>query len=201
MRIAKVRPYRMRRRADNVDETKLRITEAAVRLHTTIGPAATTIAGVAEEAGVTRPTVYRHFPDLDALFMACSGHWAVRHPGPDPDAWRAIAGLEDRARVALSEVYRWYRAVGDELYPIHRDITALPASAQAALRADSARMIDAIVDGHAGSDRAGRRLRAAAGHAVDLLTWRSLTKENGLDDAEAVELVLGLLRGAGAPTR
>lgn len=201
MRIAKVRPYRMRRRAENVDETRLRITEAAVRLHTTVGPAATTIAGVAAEAGVTRPTVYRHFPDLDTLFVACSGHWATRHPGPDPDAWRTIAGLEERAHVALSELYRWYRAVGDELYPIHRDVEALPASAQAALRADNARLAEAIVNGGAGQGRAGRRLRAAAGHAVDLLTWRSLTLNNGLDDADAVELAVGLLRGAATPSR
>lgn len=201
MRIANVRPYRMRRRAENVDETRLRITEAAVRLHTTVGPAATTIAGVAAEAGVTRPTVYRHFPDLDALFVACSGHWAVRHPAPNAEAWRAIAGLENRARAALNELYGWYRSVGDELYPIHRDVAALPASAQAALRADTARLADAIVDGHVGPDRAGRRLRAAAGHAVSLLTWRSLTLDGGLDDADAVELAVGLLRAAAAPSR
>ena len=196
MRIAKVRPYRMHRRAENVDETRLRITEAAVRLHTTVGPAATTIAGVAAEAGVTRPTVYRHFPDLDTLFVACSGHWTLRHPAPDPEAWRAIPGLEERARAALRELYGWYRTVGEDLYPIHRDVAALPASAQAALRAGNARMAEAIVNGHAGPDRAGRRLRAAAGHAVNLLTWRSLTLEGGLDDADAVELAVGLLRGA-----
>ena len=49
----------MRKRADDIAETRQRIVEAAVRLHGTIGPAATTISGLAEEAGVTRLTVYR----------------------------------------------------------------------------------------------------------------------------------------------
>ena len=67
----------MRKRADDVAATRQRIVEAAVRLHGTIGPAATTISALAEEAGVTRLTVYRHFPDDLALFTACSAHWAA----------------------------------------------------------------------------------------------------------------------------
>ena len=38
MRSTKTRPYRMNRRAAQVDQTRERITEAAVRLHTTVGP-------------------------------------------------------------------------------------------------------------------------------------------------------------------
>jgi AcrR family transcriptional regulator len=56
------RPYRKRLRAEQEEETRERITKAAVKLHGTIGPARTTISGVAEEAGVQRATVYRHFP-------------------------------------------------------------------------------------------------------------------------------------------
>ena len=68
-------PYRMQRRAEQIDETRQRITDAAVRLHTTVGPANTSIASIAEEAGSRDSTVYRHFADLDALFQACRGHW------------------------------------------------------------------------------------------------------------------------------
>ena len=57
------RPYRMRRRAETTDDTRRRIVEATVALHGTVGPAATTVLGIAERAGVTRATVYRHFPD------------------------------------------------------------------------------------------------------------------------------------------
>ena len=61
------RPYRMKRRAEAEEQTRLRITEAAVELHGSIGPARTTITAVAERAGVQRQTVYRHFPTEDDL--------------------------------------------------------------------------------------------------------------------------------------
>jgi AcrR family transcriptional regulator len=70
MRIEKTTPrraYRKRRRAEREAQTRLHITEAAVKLHGTIGPAMTTITGVAAEAGVQRATVYRHFPDLESV--------------------------------------------------------------------------------------------------------------------------------------
>src|SRR5674476_670737 len=93
VRSTKSRPYRMKRRAEQVDETRQRITEAAVRLHTTVGPAHSSIAAVAEEAGVTRLTVYRHFADLDALFAACRAHWSARNPRPDAGA---VVGIGTR---------------------------------------------------------------------------------------------------------
>jgi AcrR family transcriptional regulator len=65
----------MHRRAEQVEQTRECITEATVRLHRTVGPAHTSIAAVADEAGVTRLTLYRHFADLDTLFGACRTHW------------------------------------------------------------------------------------------------------------------------------
>ena len=43
----------------------------------------------------------------------------------------------------------------------------------------------------------GRRrdeTRAAVGHALAYTTWRSLAREQGLDDAQAAELMCGLVR-------
>src|SRR6266536_3439222 len=59
-RQTKSRPYRMRRRAELVDQTRQRIVEAAMNLHTTVGPANTSISTVAEEAA------WRAIPDLEA---------------------------------------------------------------------------------------------------------------------------------------
>ena len=102
------RSYRMSRRASQVDETRLRITEAAVRLHTTVGPSETSFAAVAQAAGVTRLTLYRHFADRDELFAACMGHWRAQHPAPDVDAWRGPRSIEGRVRRAIGELYAWY---------------------------------------------------------------------------------------------
>ena len=78
------RPYRMKRRAELEEQTRLRITESAVALHEELGPAHTSISAIAERAGVRRSTVYRHFPDEEALFDACSSHFRAANPSPDP---------------------------------------------------------------------------------------------------------------------
>ena len=189
----------MQRRAESVDQTRLRITEAAVRLHTTVGPSNTTISTVADEAGVTRLTVYRHFRDQDELFDACRRHWYVQNPLPDTAAWASIPILEDRGRRAFSELYAWFRDRGDALYPIYRDMASMPLTAQAEVRAQWAAVADALVDGIAVEPAARRALRAAAGHLVGLMTWRSLVVEQGLREDEAVELAVRLLCAAALP--
>jgi AcrR family transcriptional regulator len=195
-RSSKSRPYRMRRRAEMVDQTHLRITEAAVRLHTTVGPAKTSIAGVADEAGVTRLTVYRHFADLDALFEACMGHWGGLNPMPDVDAWKAIAPLEARARRAFGDLYRWYQTRDDELYPIHRDWAAMPLSARQAMEAQSRTLSDALLGRPAATEGDGRIPNAVARHLVDFWTWRSLVVEHGLELDEAVDAAVRMLLAA-----
>ena len=186
----------MHRRAELVEGTRLRITEAAIRLHTTIGPANTTISNVAEEAGVTRLTVYRHFADLDVLFDACRGHWLATHPPPDPAIWRAIDDLETRARSALGLLYGWYRENADDLLPINRDESSMPAGAQRARAQQALKLADALVAGHAGDDRGGRALRAVAGHLTSYWTWRSLEVDQGLAPREVVDVTVRLLMAA-----
>src|SRR3712207_9282767 len=96
------REYKKRKRAEDEAQTKLRITEATMNLHETVGPARTTVSAIAEAAGVQRATVYRHFPDEDALVDACSSHWRTLHPAPDPTPWRS----EER-RVGKERRSRW----------------------------------------------------------------------------------------------
>lgn len=189
-------PYHMHKRAEQVEATRQRIVEAALRLHTTVGPANTTVRALAEEAGVTRLTVYRHFPDADALFAACGQLWHSRHPAPDPGAWRAITDVETRARHALAELYRWYRGHGEDLMAMYRDLAAMPATAQQAIAEDHQRFAEALVVRTGIRGRARRRLRAAAGHAVSVWTWHSLAVDHGLDDADAAALAAELLVAA-----
>ena len=186
-RSPKSRQYRMGRRADLVDQTRQRITEAAVRLHTSIGPSATSMSAVADEAGVTRLTLYRHFPSKDELFGACMGHWRSLHPPPDPDRWRAIPSFEARVRRALDDLYRWFSENGDDLYPIYRDAAYTPASNQRARQATNERMVDAVLGDDAAGERAPQ-LRAAMGHVVGFWTWRSLVADQGLSTADATAM-------------
>ena len=89
------RKYELKRRAERLAETRGRIVEATVGLHSSVGPAQTTISAIAERAGVQRHTVYAHFRDERELFDACSAHWAALHPFPDPARWVEIDDPSD----------------------------------------------------------------------------------------------------------
>lgn len=60
--MGQARSYRLRKRAEGVAETRPPIIDAVVLLHETVGPAAATVSSLAEQAGVTRLTVYRTLP-------------------------------------------------------------------------------------------------------------------------------------------
>lgn len=107
-RVAKKRDYRLGKRAEKQQETRLRIVEAAIDLHASVGPAHTSIAQIAERAGVQRHTVYAHFPDERSMLEACSGLSLERDPLPDPERWLDTAAGAARIRRGLAELYGWY---------------------------------------------------------------------------------------------
>lgn len=192
------RPYRMQRRAESQQQTRLRITEAAVALHGTIGPARTTIAAIAEHAGVRRSTVYRHFADEAALYQACSTHWSAANPAPDLAAWSAERDPAARLRIALGELYPYYRRAAPMLDNLYRDESVVPIVAEhfAGFHGFLAAALDTLMVGRRLRGGARRRTRAALGHAIAFFTWRSLARDHGLDDDEAATLALALVDGA-----
>src|SRR5215469_7214631 len=120
------RTYHLKRRAQQQDETRQRIVEAAVQLHETLGPAHTSISAIAEQAGVERLTVYRHFPDEQTLFTACTGHYLAAHPLPEPADWMQMADPETRLSAALTEIYAYYQRTERMQLTSARDLPELP---------------------------------------------------------------------------
>jgi AcrR family transcriptional regulator len=192
------RPYRKRRRAQLEAETRLRITQATVDLHGSVGPARTTISAVAERAGVQRATVYRHFPDEEALFNACSSHWMAQHPLPDPAPWARIEDPTERLRVALGELYEWYEHGQYMLERTTRDVALVPAlrPSMEAFHGWLDAAADAILRGRPERGARRRRVRAAVGHALAFESWRSLAIHHGLPRAERIELMEALASAA-----
>ena len=194
------RRYELRKRADAMQDTRRRITEAAVELHGSIGPARTTITAVAERAGVQRQTVYRHFPTEDDLFAACSGHFAEANPRPDLEAWHAIADPAERLTAALDELYAYYERTEAMYVNIFRDET-LVAPVGARVPHFRVYLDEAARTLATGWDVRGRRrsmLMAAARHAVDFHTWRSLARDTGVRRAGVVELASAMVSRAAA---
>ena len=192
------RKYEMKRRARSQEETRRRITEAAVELHQDVGPANTTISAIAERAGVQRLTVYRHFPDERALLGACSSHYSAANPAPDTDAWSRVADPEERLVGALRESYAHHRRTEPMMSKVLRDAEVDAAVSEAAspyLRYwDRARY--ALVAGWGAEGGRLKVLLAALGHALDFWTWRSLVHEQDLTDEEAIGLMVGMVRSA-----
>jgi AcrR family transcriptional regulator len=185
------RKYELRKRADDMEETRRRITEAAMELHATIGPARTTVTAVAERAGVQRHTVYRHFPTETELFDACSGHFARLHPWPDIDAWERISDPRERLTTALRELYAWYEETSDMWARILRD-RDLVAAIAAPLEPFNDYLATAAAALSVGWGVRGRRRRvldAAIRHTVDFRTWQSLVGGGEISRDEAVALM------------
>jgi AcrR family transcriptional regulator len=193
------RAYRMQRRAESQQRTRLRITESAVELHGTVGPSQTSISSVAEHAGVRRSTVYRHFPDEAALFDACTAHWSAANPPPDLGGWSGIEDPDERLSVALGELYAFYGRTERMLENLFRDETTVPLVHErfAGFRGYFGATRDTLMVGRRLRGASRRRTQAAVGHATTFSTWRSLTREQGLKDPEAVALMCALVSGAG----
>jgi AcrR family transcriptional regulator len=185
----------MTRRAEQEEVTRRRITESAVALHGTLGPARTSMSAVAEHAGVRRSTLYRHFSDEAALFDACSAHWGADNPPPDIARWAAVAEPAQRLDLALGELYAYYGRAAGMLENLLRDEATVPVVAErfAGFHALLAAGGEVLLAGRNVRGRARDRTRAAIGHALAFSTWRSLVRDQGLDDAAAADLMARLV--------
>jgi AcrR family transcriptional regulator len=194
------RKYELKKRADEMAKTHLRITEAAVELHGTVGPARTTMSAVAERAGVERRTLYRHFPTEADLLAACSTHYATANPWPDLDAWRAIRDPHKRLERALDELYAYYERTEPMYSNVLRDaeLVDLVRDAVAPLQAYLDEAAEALTGGRPARGRRRQLLRSALRHALAFSTWRSLTT-NGIGRSDAAKLVTALVEAASAP--
>jgi AcrR family transcriptional regulator len=181
------RSYTLKRRAEQQAETRRRIVEAAIDLHSNVGPALTTFSMVAERAGVQRHTLYAHFPDERSLNLACSGLTVERDPMPDAEPWRAIEDRRERLRAGLLAVYGWYERNESLAACVLRD-------------AEHHALTKEIVEMRFGAETAAHRevlgaafsatQRAMLRLALSFFTWRTLTREGGLTSDAAAEAMV-----------
>jgi len=191
------RKYELKKRAQEMADTRRRITEAAIELHGTVGPSRTTLSAVAKRAGVERRTLYRHFPGEADLFAACSAHYFAAHPWPDLEGWRAVRDPRERLERALEELYAYYERTEPMFSNVLRDAELVEFAR------DAVAPLQAYLDEAAAILLAGRRARgarrrlveAALRHVLAFATWRSLWA-NGVGRADAVRLMAALVEAA-----
>jgi AcrR family transcriptional regulator len=189
------RKYELGRRAERHEATRDRIVQATEQLHGTVGPAKTTVVDIARIAGVSRPTVYSHFPDERSLFRACGGHWWAENPRPAPSVWSSIEEPDACLRRALSDVYAFYGRHEAMLANIVRDLALMPTLREVAIELQHPWVVETVAVLGAGR-RQTRPVKAALAHAIDFRTWHALVREQGLRQRQAVELMVALVGAA-----
>jgi AcrR family transcriptional regulator len=170
------RTYTLRRRAEQQAETRQRIVDATVELHSSVGPARTTLSMIAERAGVQRHTLYAHFPEERDLFRACSGQVYARDPLPDAAPWREIEDRRERLRAGLTAVYGWYERHAQLVACVLRDVEHHVLTQEI-------------------SAKLGAQQRALLRVALSFYTWRTLVRDGGLKQAAAVDAMVQAVAG------
>jgi AcrR family transcriptional regulator len=196
--------YELKKRAERQEETRLRIARATLELHEILGPALTTRSAIAERAGVSRPTVYSHFPDELSLGKACSSLEMSDNPLPDPRPWQEIGDPEERLRVALGELYAYFRRreglwaniLRDQEMPLTSDDPKAHAEIMEPIFSHWGRMKQSLSTGWGKSNESSPLMLSAIGLAIDFQTWRAMARTQGLRDEQAIELMVGMVRCA-----
>jgi AcrR family transcriptional regulator len=190
----KKRKYQQKRRADKTEETRQQIVVATVKLHEELGPAQTSIKAIAEQAGVQRLTVYRHFPDEASLFRACTSHWLEHHPLPAVSDWSDYDNPLDLTSRALLDFYRYYRK-NERMWTVaYRDVDEVEALQEpmAAVEAYLDQIRDELLSVWKVKAKDRKQLAMTLRHCLRFSTWRSLKLEK-LSDKNMVKLVLNWL--------
>jgi AcrR family transcriptional regulator len=182
------RKYTSRRRAESAENTRLAIVEAAIRMHS---QGITTLSAVAEEAGVSLPTVNKYFPTREDLFTACTTHFASMVELPAPETLAAIPDDKQRIEAVVAEVFRLHEV---SLGPIWtgfklEDESPVLANAIAEQEQYVADMVDVL------PLEADSTLRPFVTALLNPLTYRALRVRNGLDYEAAVEHTAQVLTG------
>ncbi len=106
------RKYTMDKRRAAVEETRQRILEAALALHSEKGIFGTSWQDIAHRADVSVGTVYKHFPSLDELVPACGQLvYAITRPPSLEDAPQIFAeanSLQERLGRLIEELFAFY---------------------------------------------------------------------------------------------
>jgi len=191
------RKYELKKRAEQMGETRQRITEAAIELLGSVGPSRTTMSAVAERAGVERRTLYRHFPNEADLFEACSTHYFAANPWPDLDGWRAVRDPEERLERALDELYAYYECTEPMFSNVLRDAEVVDFARDAVAPLDIYldEAAEVLLAGRQARGRRRQLIKGALRHATAFSTWRSLS-EGGIGRSDAARLTSALVKAA-----
>jgi AcrR family transcriptional regulator len=176
------RPYHSPLRARQAAGTREEILRALAAEFAEGGVRDFSVARVAERAGVSERTVYRHFPTRDALLEGL-GQWVNAHLGDIPDD---LAHARDLGP-AMAAVFAGFDA--DE--PMVRGLLNSPGGDELRAHARARRLerIDPVVRAALDGSPRADQVRALIFLLCSIRAWQSLRDDGGLDGRAAGEAV------------
>jgi AcrR family transcriptional regulator len=194
----KKRPYDNTTRRRRQAALKERIAAATAGLHAKKGVVGTRYADVARAAGVSLPTVYKHFPTLDVLLQGCTGHVVAQAPPLPVAKVLAADDLATAARLLVAAMERQH--LHFEPWLAWREDRVIPflAGMSEAIRRDRAALVAELLKAH--GVRGGLRETVAAWESLlsfDL--WHRLVREHGLSRRAAHAVLIRCLLAAAGP--
>jgi len=149
---------------------------------------------IAERAGVSLATVYRHFPNLEELVTACGRLTMELVDPPTPessvDAYRGARTREERIERLVAGTHAFYERAGRVVDNVRRDRRRLPVLEEAHQRLEEG--LAALVEEAfrpLGGTRDDVRLALAL---LDVRTWEAM-RDHGLSRVEAADTTRRIL--------
>jgi AcrR family transcriptional regulator len=188
-------------RQEYKEQTRLRIVDSAIDLVAEAGEAPLTIAAVADRAGVTERTVYRHFETRDALLRAIWSRMQGRV---------ASEGFPLTAEALLASPRKLFPRF-EEMGELIRASIHSPAGLEIRMHSNAARteaLLTSVRDALPDLDDQALRRRAAVAQLINSAQgWEVLTRFWGMSGeqageaaAEALAILLGR-RAAHEPSK
>lgn len=192
------RSYNTESRRRKQLELRSRIAAAAAELHAQKGGLATSYADIARHAGVSLPTVYKHFPSQTELFGACTAHVASQAPQLPVDEILAAPDLRtaaERVVGAMDALHAhfepWQAWREDRLVPFLADMYANLRRQQTALIAD-------LLSRHLGPGD-HREVAAAWESVVAFDPWHRMVRGHELPRPAVRRLLIQMLLAVAGP--
>lgn len=195
----KTRTYNIETRSRQQAELKASIAAATVELHAAKGATATSYADIAKHAGVSLPTVYKHFPTLNELLEGCTSHVIVKAPlfpveeilaAPDlPAAAKLLVEAMEQQHLHFEPWFTWRE---DRVIPFLAELFEGFRKMQTAF-------LEKLLAQHLGK---GMRREMVAGResVLSFGLWHRLVRSHGLPMPAARHVLLQILLAVIEPT-
>ena len=192
------RAYNNETRLQQQAQLKECMAAATAELHAEKGVVATSYAEIAQRAGVSLPTVYKHFPTQAQLMAACTGHVAGQAPALPAQEILQAPSLCAAAEALVEALDRIHAHL--EPWKTWREYRLVPALADMAKRKRQqlTGLIGQVLARQLGPGE-HRELAAIWESLLDFELWHRLVREHKLSRAAVRRTLVQLLLAVAGP--